>query len=103
MLTKLKATDTPKYRDILEEGQSLIRIYIDKDVSFIDSLIQKATRTQQKVVRGITQYRVARLAYLKGDQEMVDKYLRRASVNVVGTYYQSIVAEAIADNSQLDK
>lgn len=100
-LTKAKASNVAKYREIILEAEAIIKIYVEKDVNFIDALIQKATKTQNNVTRGITQYRVARLAYIKQDKELVDKYLSRAKVNVKGTAYEEIVDKAISDKTTL--
>lgn len=102
-LIKVKALDTPKYKSILEEAEAIVRIYVNKDVTFIDALIAKAQRTQHPVMRGITQYRIAKLAYYKGDNEMVDKYLAKAKLNVKGTYYQPIVDSAILNKKVLEE
>lgn len=102
-LTRVKAADAPRYRELLDEARLLVRIYIDRDVQCIGLLQQKAAKTKNPVMRGVTQYRIAKLAYFKGDEETCQKYLNRAAGNVVGTYYEPIVREALKDRSILER
>ncbi|MCE5234997.1 MAG: hypothetical protein ABFC62_02165 [Clostridiaceae bacterium] len=101
-LTRMKAEGTEKYAEMLAEAKNILRIYIDRDVKLIGPLMQKAAGTKNPVLRGVTQYRVAKLAYFKGDMETVEKYLRRAQGNVAGTYYEAVVEAAIADKAVLE-
>lgn len=100
-LKKVKADKTDKYREILEEADMIIKVYVEKDVNFIPSLIAKAAKTAHPVVRGITQYRIAKLAYFKQDEQLVTRYLQRAAKNLKGTSYQQIVESALKDSSVL--
>lgn len=79
----------------------IIKVYVEKDVNFIPSLIAKAAITAHPVVRGITQYRIAKLAYFKQDEQLVTRYLQRAAKNLKGTSYQQIVESALKDSSVL--
>lgn len=102
-LVHLKAASSEKYAQMLSEASNILRIYIDRDVKLIGPLMQKAAGMKNPVLRGVTQYRIAKLAYFKKDMEMVDKYLRRAQGNVKGTYYEAIVEAAIADKVVLER
>lgn len=100
-LKKHKADKTKKYREIIDEADVIIKVYVEKDVDFIDSLRQKASVTAHPVVRGITQYRIARLAYLKGDKQLTERYLSRAAKNLKGTSLEGQIDSALRDNSVL--
>ncbi len=102
-LNKVKAQDVPKYAEMLDEAKSLIRVYIERDTNYIGALQQKAAKTKHPVVRGITQYRIAKLAYFKGDMETCRKYLERASGNLGGTYYEAIIRQAQENPVILEK
>lgn len=101
-LKKVKAEKVDKYKEIMEEADAIVRVYVLKDVSFIDSLVAKASRSGHPVVRGVTQFRIAKLSHFNGNKVMTEKYLRRAQVNLKGTYYQEIIEGALKDNGVLD-
>ena len=102
-LKRLKADKTEKYREIIAEADAIVKVYIEKDVGFIDNLKQKASVTAHPVVRGVTQYRIARLAYHKGDEQLTKKYLLRAAKNLKGTTFEATIDSALRDNSVLNQ
>lgn len=100
-LKSIKADKIDRYVEIMEEADAIVKVYIEQDVGFIDNLIHKASVTAHPVVRGVTQYRIARLAYLKGDEHLTDRYLSRALKNLKGTSYQNLVECALLDRNVL--
>ncbi len=102
-LKSVKAEKVEKYKDIMEEADAIVRVYVQKDVSFIDSLVAKAAKSQHPVMRGVTQFRIAKLYHFKGDKGMTEKYLRRAEANLKGTYYEGIIAQALKNNDVLNE
>ncbi len=102
-LKRVKVTEEERYKEMLAEAKNILRIYIDRDVKLIGPLMQKAAGTKNPVLGGVTQYRIAKLAYFKGDMETVEKYLRRARGNVENTFYEAVVEAAMADNTVLER
>ena len=97
------AQDNEKYAEIIAQAQMLVKIYVEHDVSCIEQLKKEASSTKNDVVRGVTQYRIAKLAHYANDEETVAKYLRRALKNVEGTYYYDIVKQAMENPKILEE
>jgi hypothetical protein len=93
-LHSVKVDETDRYRTLLEEGQEIIRVYLDKDVSYMDELKKKAEHTEHPVLRGVMYFRLAKLAYFKGDAQLREKYLKAAAKNLFGTDYEEIIKQA---------
>lgn len=85
------------YAAILEEADIIIGVYVDHNVGLIKKLTGRAEHTKNDIMRGITQYRIAKLAWFKGDEELMQTYLSRAGKNLQGTWYAPIIEEAKAD------
>jgi len=45
-LHSVKADEEDRYQSLLEEGQEIIRVYLDKDVSYMGKLKKKAEKTE---------------------------------------------------------
>lgn len=90
------------YAEILHEAEIIIGVYVDHNVSLMKKLIGRAEHTKNDVMRGITQYRIAKLAWFKGDEELMRTYLSRADKNLQGTLYAPIIAEARKNPSVLE-
>ncbi|MGI6510220.1 MAG: hypothetical protein ACOX1L_06570 [Erysipelotrichaceae bacterium] len=86
----LENNNKEKYREIKEEADRIFRLYIDKDVSLENKLLQLANR-QKGIQKGITYFRLAKIAYYKKEQKDVEKYLNLAKPLVERTNYQQIV------------
>ncbi len=86
----LENNNKEKYREIKEEADRIFRLYIDKDVSLENELLQLANR-QKGIQKGITYFRLAKIAYYKKQQKDVEKYLNLAKPLVERTNYQQIV------------
>jgi len=94
-LHTVKADEVDQYRAMIDEGKEIIRVYLDKDVTYMNSLLKKAEKTQHPVLRGVIYYRLAKLAHFKGDADKREKYLRQASQTLGGTDYEAIIAQAL--------
>ncbi|PKM72274.1 MAG: hypothetical protein CVU91_09750 [Firmicutes bacterium HGW-Firmicutes-16] len=94
-LHSVKADEEDRYRTLLEEGQEIIRVYLDKDVSYMDKLKKKAENTEHPVMRGVMYFRLAKLAHFKGDAPQREKYLNTASKPLSGTDYEEIIKQAL--------
>ncbi len=97
LLERAKALETEPYASILKEADMIIGVYVDHDVSLIKKLMGRASHTKNDVMRGVTQYRVAKLAYFKGDPELMETYLNRAAKNLKGTRYEPVIAAAMEE------
>lgn len=94
-LHKVKADETDRYRTLLEEGQEIISVYLDKDVSYMDELKKKAEHTEHPVLRGVMYFRLAKLAHFKGDAEQREKFLKVAAKTLSDTDYEEIIKQAL--------
>lgn len=99
---KAKAQNTEPYSSILQEADLIIGVYVEHDVSLIKKLIGKAEQTKDDVSRGIIQYRIAKLAYFKGDTALMETYLSRAGKNLKQTAYEIIIEKAQSDPAILE-
>ena len=93
-LHSVKADEEDRYRTLLDEGQEIIRVYLDKDVSYMGELKKKAEHTEHPVLRGVMYFRLAKLAHFKGDAEQRAKYLKTAAKTLSGTDYEEIIKQA---------
>lgn len=96
-LKEAGAEKEPRYAQILEEAELIIGVYVEHNTGLIKKLIGRAEHTKNPVMRGVTQYRVAKLAWFKGDQTLMETYLARAGKNLRGTLYEPILAAAAED------
>lgn len=85
------------YGAILDEAEMIIGVYVDHNVGLIKKLIGRAEHTKNDIMRGITQFRIAKLAWFKGDIELMNTYLTRSSKNLQNTHYAPIIAEAMVN------
>lgn len=86
---------------IIDEAELIYRIYLLHDTSLIPILIDKANTQNDTIMKGITEYRLAKLYYYANNHKKVDVYLEKAKENVQGTYWYPIVMEALQDHSIL--
>ncbi len=94
-LVSVKADTVELYRTMLDEGEEIIRVYLDRDISYMDDLLKKAESTEHPVLRGVMYFRLAKLAYFKGDALSREKYLKLAQSTLGGTDYEEIIAQAL--------
>lgn len=101
-LKKVGADKEKQCAAILEEAEIIIGVYVDHNTGLIKKLTGRAEHTKNDIMRGIIQYRIAKLAWFKGDKELVATYLNRAGKNLKGTLYAPIIAAAKEDPSVLE-
>ena len=102
----LKAAGAAKeqqYAALIDEADIIIGVYIDRNVGLIKKLVGRAEHTKNDVMRGITQYRIAKLCRFKGDEEMMRLYLNRAEKNLKNTWYEPVIEQAKTDPAVLDR
>ena len=90
------------YGAILEEAEMIIGVYVDHNTGLIKKLIGRAEHTKNNVMRGVTQFRVAKLAWFKGDTELMEIYLNRAGKNLKNTFYEPVIEAAKSDPKILE-
>lgn len=90
------------YASILEEAEIIIGVYVDHNTGLIKKLTGRAEHTKNDVMRGIIQFRIAKLAWFKGDLDLMNTYLTRAEKNLRNTHYEPVIAAAKADPSILE-
>lgn len=90
------------YAAIMEEAEIIIGVYVDHNTGLIKKLVGRAEHTKHDIMRGITQFRIAKLAWFKGDTEMMELYLNRAGKNLQNTLYAPIIEAAKADPRVLE-
>jgi len=93
-LHSVKADEVDSYREIIEEGQEIIRVYLDRDTTYMNRLLHKAKGTEHPILRGVMYFRLAKLAHFKGDDREREKYLALAAETLVGTEYEEIINRA---------
>ncbi len=101
-LISVKADTVELYRTMLEEGEELIRVYLDRDISYMDDLLKKAESTEHPVLRGVMYFRLAKLAHFKGDAVLRGKYLELARSTLLGTDYEEIITQALVSPEVLE-
>lgn len=96
------ADQEKKYAAILDEADIIIGVYVDRNTGLIKKLTGRAEHTKNDVMRGIIQYRIAKLCWFKQDEQMMRTYLSRAEKNLRNTWYAPIIDEAKSDPSILN-
>ena len=90
------------YASILDEAEMIIGVYVDHNTGLIRKLVGRAEHTKNDIIRGVTQFRIAKLAWFKGDLEQMQLYLNRAEKNLKNTLYAPIIEAAKIDPSILE-
>lgn len=101
-MKKSEILGTEPYSAIMDEADLIIGIYVDKNTGLIKKLIGRAEHTKNDIMRGITQFRIAKLAYFKGDDQLLSTYLSRAAKNLKDTWYAPIIEQAQRDPAILE-
>ena len=94
-IRSVKADEVEQYRAIISEGQEIVRVYLDRDVSYMGELIRKAEKTEHPILRGVMYFRLAKLAHFKGDAPERERYLKLAAKTLSGTDYEEIIRQAL--------
>lgn len=70
--------EIPDLQKIADACNYLIKVYVDRDPSVVNDLIEFAENASVDSVKGIHYFRIAKCYYYKKDTKMVDKYLDKA-------------------------
>lgn len=89
-------------KQIRNEARLLVDIYVSHDTSLIKTLIEKS-KHQRGAMLGITEYRIAKLYHYRKDDTEAKKYLADAAGRLAGTSWQSIISDALADQTVLER
>lgn len=100
-LRSVKAENVQLYRDILDEGEEIIQVYLDKNTNYRSALLTKTEATSNPVQKGIRLYRLAKLSWFAGDMKAARGYLAQAQPLLQGSDYAAIVDQAETDLSIL--
>ncbi len=99
---KLDKSKNKVLLDQLNEAKLIYSIYMDKDVSLIETLKEKVEEQTNNIIKGVTYFRIAKLYYFKKELNKVKDYLTIASPLVKGTYYEPIIEEALQNPKILE-
>jgi hypothetical protein len=100
-LHQVKADEVEKYRVMLEEGEEIIQVYLDKNPNYRATLEAKISTSQNPIQKGIRLYRLAKLAWFAQDETSARAYLLQAKPLLEGSDYTPIIEEALEDPSIL--
>jgi len=96
-LHSVKADEVEKYRVMLEEGEEIIQVYLDKNPDYRDTLQAKIVNTNNPVQKGIRLYRLAKLSWFANDEILARSYLAQAKPLLLGSDYAPIIEQAEKD------
>lgn len=100
-LRSVKADEVERYRIMLEEGEEIIQVYLDKNPSYRGTLQSKLAATTNPVQKGIRLYRLAKLSWFAQDEGSARSYLDQAKPLLQGSDYAAIIEQAGKDLSIL--
>lgn len=100
-LRSVKADEVEKYRIILEEGEEIIQVYLDKNPDYRETLQAKLAATTNPIQKGIRLYRLAKLSWYAHDEIAARGYLAQAKPLLAGSDYAPIIEQAQEDPSIL--
>ena len=96
-LHSVKADEVEKYRVMLEEGEEITQVYLDKNRGYRSTLLAKLDTTTNPIQKGIRLYRLAKLSWFANDETAARGYLAQAKPLLVGSDYAPIIEQAQAD------
>ena len=100
-LRLVKADEVEKYRVMLEEGDEIIQVYLDKNPGYRSTLQAKLASTTNPIQKGIRLYRLAKLSWFAQDESSARVYLDQAKPLLAGSDYAPIIEQAGKDLSIL--
>lgn len=100
-LRSVKADQVEKYRVMLEEGEEIIQVYLDKNPEYRATLESKLANTTNPIQKGIRLYRLAKLAWFAQDETTARGCLAQAKPLLAGSDYAPIIEQAEQDLSIL--
>ncbi len=96
-LHSVKADEVEKYRVMLEEGEEITQVYLDKNPDYRSTLLAKLATSPNPIQKGIRLYRLAKLSWFANDETAARDYLAQAKPLLVGSDYAPIIEQAQAD------
>ena len=96
-LHSVKADEVEKYRVMLEEGEEITQVYLDKNPDYRSTLLAKLATSSNPIQKGIRLYRLAKLSWFANDETAARDYLAQAKPLLVGSDYAPIIEQAQAD------
>jgi hypothetical protein len=96
-LRSVKADEVERYRLMLEEGEEIIQVYLDKNPGYRGTLQSKLAATSNPVQKGIRLYRLAKLSWFAQDESSARSYLAQAKPLLQGSDYAPIIEQAAVD------
>ena len=96
-LHSVKADEVEKYRVMLEEGEEITQVYLDKNPDYRSTLLAKLATSTNPIQKGIRLYRLAKLSWYANDETAARDYLAQAKPLLVGSDYAPIIEQAQAD------
>jgi len=100
-LHSVKADEVEKYRVMLEEGEEITQVYLDKNPEYRSTLLAKLDTTTNPIQKGIRLYRLAKLSWFANDETAARSYLAQAKPLLAGSDYAPIIDQAQEDPSIL--
>ncbi len=100
-LRSVKANEVEKYRIMLEEGEEIIQVYLDKNPAYRSTLLSKLAETKNPIQKGIRLFRLAKLSWFARDEAAAHAYLDQAKPLLQGSDYAPIIKQAGEDLSIL--
>ena len=93
-LHSVKADEVEKYRVMLEEGEEITQVYLDKNPEYRSTLLAKLDTTTNPIQKGIRLYRLAKLSWFANDETAARGYLAQAKPLLAGSDYAPIIEQA---------
>lgn len=100
-LHAVKADEVEEYKSMLEEGEEINQVYLEKNPAYRQTLIVKLKNTANSVQKGIRLYRLAKLSWFAKDENAARSYLEKAKPLLRESDYAPIIEQAIEDLSIL--
>lgn len=100
-LHAVKADEVEEYKSMLEEGEEINQVYLEKNPAYRQTLIAKLKNTANPVQKGIRLYRLAKLSWFAKDENAARSYLEKAKPLLRESDYAPIIEQAIEDLSIL--
>ncbi|MDO4499643.1 MAG: hypothetical protein Q4B60_00045 [Erysipelotrichaceae bacterium] len=93
---------TEESKEILKDAKIIYEVYVAKN-NTVHKELQKLSKEQNGLKKGITLFRLAKLSNYQGNNDSVNKYLNEALKYSKGSTYELIIEECLKDNSKLNE
>ena len=88
---------------ILEESQTLIEIYVNKNGNYAKIMSTKGDEAKQSMLKGLYYYRAAKCYNFKEDKNNTIKYLKECELKCPKTYLGIHAGKCLTDFSKIDE